>query len=148
MEGRISSSGNSVNIECSGIALVATEDQALTILAQIDQLIRIAQVGYADASSQFGQRSGHGILVLHWYEGNGDADHASNAWRPDACSHNDDLSADTTLRCVYCLHISVVDLDTRNASVWIEGYASRLLGRVCQRLGQDRSPCGAIGWQV
>src|SRR5216684_1801761 len=138
---------NGVNIEGGGIALVPANHHALSILAKIDQLIGIAQIGNTGISRQFGQWAGHGVLVLHGYKWDGDTSHTPDTRRPDTCCHNHKLATDASLRRIHCLHTPIADVDAGHAGVSIEGCPT-LLCIVCHGLCQDRGACGTIGGEI
>src|SRR6266581_6324930 len=55
---------NCVNSQGRGIALVAADNHAFSILAEIDQFIGVTQIGHAAISCQLTERPDHSILVL------------------------------------------------------------------------------------
>src|SRR6266568_2134831 len=124
--GRIGAVGNSIHGKWQRIALVPAKHHALPFLAEVHQLVGIAQVWHAGTVCQFRQWTGHNVLVLHWNQRNGHAGHAANTWGPDARCGNYNFTANAPLGSVDGLHASIADLYARHAGMGIEERAALL----------------------
>ena len=131
------------------VALVAAHAQAADLLAEVDEVVGVAQLRQAGVDAL--DRLGEEVLVGHRDDRHGDADHPADLRREHAAGVDDDVGARSRVRSPLCSTVTPV---TRPRSVPIA--TTRVCGRICaprwrapggERVGEARRVEPAVGRQ-
>src|SRR5262249_28863747 len=136
LHGRIRAVRYIVSLERNRCAFVTAENQALSILPEVNEFIRIAQVGHCSCL-QIRNRCAHHVLMLHWCQRNSETCQPADEWRPDSAGNDERFSVDVAGSGFYSGDSTVCNCDTFYPSSRVKLHA-HTFSFVDQRLRQNR----------